>query len=183
MSQVSQLIEAIERGKGAKFASFTYRSKGTNELSKITVILGASTEELYKKDVILLQMMLDSNELKGLWLEAVKKIMESRQTSLIEGIGNNPAYTCKDCYVYPVGLLNGIHIHKETGEVYVTGLVTHKTVLESGEFKTVNHRPLTLAKKEVEAQLPSNKFRRYILPRVVKATLNGETLEFETEFN
>jgi hypothetical protein len=182
MSKVAELLEAIERGKGAKFASFTYRSKGTGELAKCLIILGASTETLYQKDVQILQTLIAEGGLTGLKLEAAAAILKSRMESLTVGIGHNSMYTHSpengDTYVHPVGL-TGIKVHKENGEVYVSGLVERKDVLEEGEYKKVNSRPLTLAKKEIEKLLPSTRFRQYILRNVASARLNGEVLEFE----
>ncbi len=176
MPEVAQLIEAINRGKGAKFASFTYRAKGTGELAKVTIVLGASTESLYKRDLAALEIIHPT--LTGLELEACAKIMASRRESLEKGIGNNSAYTNADTYVYPVGL-SGIRVHKETGALYVNGLIVDKKVIEPGTYKEVKSRPLTLARNAIEKNLPSSKYRMYTLPNVLRAALNGEVLEFD----
>lgn len=178
MAHVATLIDLIQKGKGAKFASFKYRAKGTGELSKIVVILGAKTENLYKKDIEILTEMIPN--LSGLAQEAAMKILKSRNESLLKGIGNNDAYTHKDTYVYPVGL-EGIRVHKETGEVYVNGLVEHKEVIEPGEYKEVKSRPLTIEKKKIEKELPSGRYRMYVLRNIKRAALNGEVLEIELD--
>lgn len=170
---VAQLIGQIGKGKGAKFASIQYRAKGTGELAKYFVILGASTVKLYEKDIAQLEEMIPN--LEGIELEAATAILASRRQSLEKGIGNNDAYTNKNTYIHVD--IPGIKIHKETGAIYVTALVEDKTVIEPGEYKKVNSRPLTIAKRKIEKELPSGRFRQFILPNVTVARLNGEVLE------
>lgn len=176
----ASLVEAIERGKGAKFASFTYRAKGTGELAKVTLILGADTANAYEKDIEQLQatveMLKDAND--PVALKAAQELLVSLQTSLKVGIGNNPLYTHQETYVLPVGL-PGIKVHKEEGTVYVMGMVQNKTVIEAGEYKVVKSSAKTIAKNEIRKSLRSGKIRQYILPNVVRASLNGEVLELE----
>lgn len=172
---VAELVGLIGGKKGAKFANFLYRVKKTGELSRYHLILGASTETLYQKDVVKLEAMLPT--LKGIEFEAASAILNSRKESLTVGIGNNSKYTCADVYVDVDGV-PGVKIHKETGYLYVTGLCESKTVVEEGEPQPpVKSKPLTIAKRKIEKELPSARFRQFILKRVTKATMNGETLE------
>lgn len=179
---IAKLVGMLAVGKDAQFASFVYRSKGTNELAKIVVKLGAKTEDLYNEDMVLLKAILESidPETEPLRFEACSKIIASREESLTVGIGKNSAYTHQDTYVYPVGLA-GFRIHKETGEVYVNGLIHNKVTLEEGEYKVVKSRPLTIEKQKIEKDLPSGKFRQYTLRGIQKVTMNGVTLEIEAE--
>lgn len=178
MKNVADLIAAIAKGKGAKFASFTYVAKETGEKARHTLILGASTEVLYEKDVAVLEQMVP--DLTGLSLEAAEAILKSRRTSLKVGIGNNPDYTCAGVYVYPDGLA-GVKVHVVDGSICIDGLQESKVVLVKGVYKTVNSKPLTLAKKEISKSLPSNRFRQFRLDRVLEAKMNGDVLEIKTE--
>lgn len=177
MSNVFDLLAAVCKGKGAKFAAFTYRTKGTNELQKVTVILGASTEKLYHKDVEVLTAMLP--ELQGIEKLAATELLNSRLNSLAKGIGHNDAYTCEDVYQTVNANTMGVKIHKENGELHIVGLMEHKTVLEPGEYKEVKSSAKTIAKNAIRAQLPSTRFRQYRFNNVTSAKLNGETLELE----
>lgn len=179
---VFDLVKMIAEMKGAKFASFDYTAKATGEKSRLVIILGADTRKLYERDIVRLQRMILAFETKGatLYLQAAQSILDSRLTSLERGVGNNPAYTCADTYIYP-NTLSGISIHKESGEVYVCGLVEMKTVLVPGVFKKKNSAPLTIARERIERHLPSGRFRRYILRNVSRVSMNGETLIMETE--
>jgi hypothetical protein len=177
MNNVFDLLAKVCEGKGAKFASFVYRTKGTNELQKVTVILGASTEKLYQKDVATLEGLLP--ELKGIELVAAMELLNSRLNSFQNGIGHNDAYTCEDVFQTVNANTMGVKIHKENGELHITGLMEHKTVLEAGVYKEVKSSEKTLAKNAIRAKLPSTRFRQYVFNNVVSAKLNGETLELE----
>ncbi len=179
MPNVADLVAAIAKHKGAKFSSFLYTAKESGEVARHTLILGASTEVLYEKDILALEKMLP-DMVDGIDKIAVEAILESRKTSLKLGIGNNPAYTCADVYVEPMGL-GGIKVHKDNGSLHVCGLVEDKKIITPGVFKVVKSAPLTLAKRAVMKLLPSNRFRQFKLERVTTAKLHGETLELETE--
>lgn len=184
MSAVATLVGMVAGGKGAKFGSLTYRAKETGELAKYVLILGASTETLYKKDVAILKTLLAGDTLSDLEREAATALLKSREESLTVGIGNNSKYVhaphAADTYVHADGI-PGVKIHKETGVVYVTALVEDKTVLQPGTYKEVKSKPLTLAKKAVEKNLPSRRFRQFILKNVTRAALNGDVLEIDAE--
>lgn len=51
MQTLIKLVEQLGKIDSAKFASFTYKAKGTGEVAKHTVLLKFSTEEAYKKDL------------------------------------------------------------------------------------------------------------------------------------
>lgn len=174
---VAQLIATIATSKkGAKFASLTYRAQETGELARHTLILGASTETLYKKDIAILEALLAGDTLSALDREAAQSVLDSRRESLDKGIGNNDAYTNKDTYTYIDGL-PGVFMHKETGVVYVNALAEDKVVIEAGTpKKPVKSAPLTIAKNAIRQTLPSARFRTFRLKNVNRAALNGDVL-------
>lgn len=179
MLNVSEVTGLLGAGKGAKFASVTYRTKESHELAKYSIILGASTEVLYQKDIAQLDELYPTLE-ADLDKLACKAIRDSREESLTLGIGNNTKYTCADTYVDAEGI-PGVRIHKETGTLYVTGLVEHKTVIEAGVYKHVNSKPLTIAKRKIEKTLPSGRFRLLIIKRVKRIAAMGEVLEIDED--
>jgi hypothetical protein len=174
---VADLAAMISNCKGAKFASFLYRTKETNELQKIVIILKASTENLYEKDVVALEGML-SELTDALEIQACQFLIDSRKESLAKGIGNNAAYTCAGAYIEPQDI-EGVKLLLSDGSLHVCGLLQHKTVIEPGVYKVVNSAPLTKAKNKLRASVPSSRFRQYRLDHVKSAKLNGEMLEIE----
>jgi len=163
---------------GARFASFTYTNK-QGETAKYSLILGGSTEEMYRKDIeyftraLALLTRIGAKEHNVL---ACAELLASRQKSLEVGIGHNPDYTNADTYLILNGF-RGVKMHRETGALYVTGLVERKTVLVPGEYKTVKSAPKTIAKRKLEKMAFSGRFRQFDLSAISRAALNGEVLE------
>lgn len=177
MQKVEDLFVELLRTEGTKFVSFTYRSKGTNELARHTLIVGFVTRHLYERDVVILKDLIDNNKVSGLSLKAAQELLESRIASLTLGVGHNPEYSCAGVY----GEVDaGVKVHVIDGSYHVMGLVQNKITLEEGTFKVRNRRPLTIAKDEIRDMLPSEKIRQYKLQNVVGARLNGQTLEIDT---
>jgi hypothetical protein len=169
-------VALLSQVKGAKFVSFTYTAKASGEVAKHTLILGASTETLYQKDLARLTRMrgLLVAIKAGMALEAVDAIIASRMKSLEVGIGKREDYTNRDTYTHVTA---GVKVHTETGAVYVSGLAHHKTVHVAGTYKTVNSRPLTIMKSRVERMLPSSRFRTFAIDNLSRVAANGEVLE------
>jgi hypothetical protein len=177
MSTVFDAVAAFCAKKGAKFVGFTYRTKGTGELQKVVVIVGASTDNLYSKDIEILEQMVQDST--GVELIAAQELLASRLNSKANGIGHNDGYTCEDVYTVVNGNTQGVKMHKENGDLHIVGLQEHKTVLEPGVYKERQSSEKTIAKNKIRALLPSSRFRQYRLSNLLRATVNGETLEIE----
>ena len=69
-------------------------------------------------------------------------------------------------------------MHRETGEMYVVGFSMNKTVLTPGEYKKVNSRELTLAKKFLTKQmnLKTSKYRRLKVGYQEDIKISGVTI-------
>jgi hypothetical protein len=156
----------------ATLAQLTYRSVGSGELATHFLNLRESVTGLYEMDIAILDKMIPT--LDGIALAAANEILASRKESLAKGIGNNSAYTCADVYEM---IMPGVKVHKETGELYVSGTVTAKKVLEPGTFKKVNSSEKTLAKKAISKDLPSDSFRQFKIKNVDIARVYGGILE------
>lgn len=181
MSAFVALLESLATMAGARFASFVYVAQPsgprlTVEVARHLLILGASTENLYRRDLETLAVLMPT--LTGLQLAAAEKIRASRTESLDKGVGNNSAYTGADAYA-PTAI-KGVKVHLETGNLHVSGLTMRKDVIVKANYRTVKSKPETIARQEVEAMLPSAKFRQFRLDGVTVAKLNGDTLEVST---
>lgn len=183
MSTVQESVDrlkALIRDHGCpQFASFTYEAQPDGkrllkEVARHVIVLGASLENLYKRDIEVLTSLIPN--LEGLRLEAAKTILGSRQVSLAVGIGNNPQATSADAYIdldCP-----GLKVHMATGDVHVMGLKVTKVVLVEGAYRTVKSKPLTLAKKEIEKLLPTSRLRQFNLGNRTTVRIDKQTLEF-----
>lgn len=70
----------------------------------------------------------------------------------------------------------GVKRHKETGVYYIDGFVVSKTVLEEGEYKEVNSRPKTIAKRKIEKELPIGYYKQFKIGNAAVIKANGMTI-------
>jgi len=168
------LLSEITKTSSARFASFTYCAKGTGEIARHTLRLGASVTAAYRKDLATLEKVRPS--LAGVPLMACDELIASLKESMEKGVGNNSAYTGADTYV---SIAKGLKVHKETGEIYVTGFSRAKVTIEAGTHKSVKSSEKTIAKNALRKRLLSGKIRQFALPATLSAKLNGKELVFE----
>ncbi len=174
------LLDQLSESKGAKFASFKYRTKGTNELSQYLVILGADVTNVYQKDVETLEAMIPT--LSGIDKEAAEAILASLRVSLDGGVGNNPNYTHGKANgdTYITTEIPSVKVNKNDNALHLMNvLLQRKTVIEAGVYKAVKSSDLTIAKRKIEKMLRKGDIRQFALSGVQIAKLNGETIEIE----
>lgn len=170
MATSRQLIAELIHTERPEFVSFTYTAKGTGERARHLLVLGATIQGLYERDIEMLEGILPG--LTGLDRKAAEAIIATRRESLAVGIGNNPRNTNVNTYEHVGGLL----VHRETTEVYVHGVSVKKKVLERGTYTTRNSSPLVKAKNELMRSLPSGKLRQFDLGLVESARMHGKVL-------
>lgn len=179
---IGRVLDMLGNVKGAQFARFTYRAKGTNELARHILLVNTDTKALYMKDVATLQALIPTIPLdQPLRLRAAYAILNSLQESLAVGIGHNSEYVHSperaDTYV-TLNHMPNVKVHKRTGDVYVMGLAQDKVVLEPGVYKEIRSSPLTLAKHEIDKQLRRSHVRQFVLPNLVSCAIAGDTADF-----
>lgn len=169
------VTELASKLNGAQFVSIDYTSKGTGERAIHLIQIGTDTARIYREDLATLDGMIPT--LDGLAKTAAMEIHSSLSASLELGIGENPAYT-KVGYYVPV--VRGVWFNPETEEVYIKGSVVSKRIVTPGTYKTVNSRPLTLAKKDIDKALKRSKIREYCLSQADAVKMSGYTVMPET---
>lgn len=175
--RVATILGMLAGAKGATFASFVY-TNAQGETSRYVLVLNATTRGVYEKDIAALEFIRPS--LTGIDAIACDEILASRRQSLEKGIGNNDAYTNADTYVFLPGFDN-VKIHKDTGDIHITGLQQSKQVITAGEpRKPVKSSDKTLAKKRIMREVcRGDDFRQFKLANISKVTMRGEVVEFE----
>ncbi len=164
---VARIATAIASIQGVKFIGVTYRAKETGELARHTLIIGADYKELTRKSMEDITRMLPT--LTGLSLQAANDLLVSYSKTLLAQDTNteHPDYTQAGIWesLCP-GLRAEVLARDEAGKpsvwgdkIQITGLSHAKRVLEAGTYKSVNSKPLTLARKAIEKQLPRSKYR------------------------
>ena len=136
-----------------------------------TFIVGVELEALYRQDILRLEEA-KRVERDPADIEAIESIQASLRKSLEAGIGNNPAYTKQDLYEH---VAPGFKVHRETGEVYVFGILTNKLVLEVKKERPVrNSSQKTVAKDRMRKKhVMSSRFREFRVDRVVESVSMG----------
>jgi hypothetical protein len=176
-----KLIQLINNHGCPQFASLTYdaQPKGPRlslERARHTILLGFSWENLYQKDLEALKALLPGEPDKDR-ITAIRELIGSVTESLTVGIGNNSGNTNIDTYEHLP--CDGLKVHKETGEVHVTGLAVSKVVLIEGTYREVKRRnAVTAAKADIRALLPSSRVRQFNLADSIGMNIDGHTLVF-----
>lgn len=183
---MKQLIQNIQEGAGrAQFASFVYRSKGTGELARHTLILGANYNNLIEKSKLALELLSVSELVeKGIDSTIAEQARNEVLASFAKTLAahtngeQNEDYTKRGQYV-PLG--NGLNLNLNDNSIQLFGLSRTKIVIEPGEEKVVKSRPLTIAKNKIKKLLPVAAFREFALDigNIQTVKMNGETLEIE----
>ncbi len=197
MNPINNLISNVAALKGARFASFTYKTKKTGEVSRYTVNLGGIYHNLVEKSRAELQIIMenlagqeylttDLSQLSAIndqYLAAVEVRNSLDKTLAAHARGEqNPDYTKKGMYA-PV--VNGLNINTNDNSLQMFGTVINKVVLEKGVHKKVKSAPMTILKGKIKKRLSMSKFREFALDmgNIREAKLNGETIEFVDSSN
>ena len=173
---MEKLIENLEKYKHVtRFVSLTYRAKGTGEVARHTVLVGAYYLRRVEATLLAVDLLiadgLSEPELTGA-LE-VKKSLENTLTNAKEGLENS-AYTKTGMYrqIFP-----GLALNVEKGTLEIRGFVQSKIVLEPGIYKKVNSSETTLAKKAIRKKVGFDNYRSFSVDATLSTHLNGETIE------
>lgn len=169
-----KLIDIIRNmpGNVPRFASITYKAKGTGELARHRLLLGVRLERAYKRDLAVMRRHLPRTT--GIETMACQEIIDSLSESLAVGIGNNSGYTQKGKWE---NLMPGLRQDVATGAIQVYGFSRGKTVIEPGIYKTVKSSELTIAKNALRKRLKINRFRPFCFEAIQTLRANGNVIE------
>lgn len=171
---INALTSALAKSPtGVSFVSIKGYTNSYGEVANNVVNVGASLSKAKAKDVETLQA-LDVTTLGG---DSI--LLEKARVELINSFISPDAVRSQAQIDAYTTVANGIKVHNETGEIYIFGLRTSKTVIEQGVYPIVNSRPLTLAKNQLKKDLKSSKFTQYKLSSTSTIKMNGEELIFE----
>lgn len=173
---LKNILSAVAGIGGVQFASLTYTAKGTGEVARHTVILGASYTACIEKSLAALSKARFSCPVKR---QAQAELVASFNETLAKhAIGQqNSAYTKAETYVSTD--IAGVKLNTVDGSLKLFGLTVGKVVIKPGTYKSVKSAPLTIAKNTLRKRLPVGKFREYAIEAgaLESARVNGATLE------
>lgn len=160
-TNTTTLIEnlAASLKKGATFISFMYQTKGTGETSIYTLNFGIKYKNAVSSDFEALCNYVPENELEE---TAKAEMLQSMNETLTEGVSSS--YTQINTWET---IVPGVRLNKDSGEVSFYGFIHSKEIIEpaTNPRKTVNSRPLTIAKKKIEkvCNFKRNRFAQFVI--------------------
>ena len=189
-SQFAKLVKSVltefSNLKGSKFVGIKeYYSSTSGEIANHVVIANFSYKKAVKKDLKALQTITDEQKQaiakKGFSIEMIEQAIEKMKTSFINNLNpetqSNQSKAQQDAYL---NITNGIKLHIETGKLFMYALTVpeSKQIIQEGEHKKVNSRPLTLCQNEIKKVLnfSTAKFRQFSISpdQLTGVNISGE---------
>lgn len=148
--------------------NFSYKNAVLRDLSKLQNCTTSDIETIVK----------NSNLPADLINEAIEKLKTSFINNMNKETASNQSLAQKDAFTV---ISDAVKVHNESKQIYIYGLAISKKVIEKGEYKSVNSRPLTIAQNEVKKffNFSSDKYRQFIVnpENLSSVKINGEELE------
>ena len=110
--------------------------------------------------------------------EAYNILVEKLIKNTDKNVNNRTPASRRNLELYEY-ITPNIKMHKETGELYLVGMVIRKTVVEPIERKPKNSKPLTRAKDTITRIYKSGKIRQFFLSKITSIKINGNELIIE----
>jgi hypothetical protein len=182
---LQELVNSLNKLKGAKFVSFTYTNKFGEKASRL-IQINTIYENALKKDLdIIPNVEYVENEKydKAIFITAQAELLKSTKLSL--GIDDNTANKLdkekhtnrsngqKNAYV---NISNNIKYNIEKQQVHIFAKEVRKTILVEGEYPQTNKRAKTMAKDDIKKHMKSSKYRTYIISNIDRIKANGDTI-------
>jgi hypothetical protein len=148
--------------------NFSYKNAVLRDLSKLQNSTIADVEAIAKNCSMPIELV----------NEAIEKLKNSFINNMNKETASNQSLAQKDTFTV---ISEAVKVHNETKQIYIYGLAISKKVIEKGEYKTVNSRPLTVAQNEVKKyfNFSSDKYRQFIVnsENLSSVKINGQELE------
>ena len=112
--------------------------------------------------------------------EAKAEMLQSMNETLTQGVSSS--YTQKDLWET---IIPGVRLNKESGQISFYGFIQKKEIIEpaTNPRKTVNSKPLTLAKKAIEkaCDFKRNRFAQFVITteNLAGVKVRGELIEIQ----
>ena len=174
--EITELLRDLfaDSNKGCRFVGFTYESKSgyvKPEVSKFSVALHVNKNRLAMESLEIAKSIKVNGEIEE---KAKTEIIKSLENTLAKGVGNNSNYTRKGSYSTDKGIRSN-----DNGNLEINCLQLSRKVISEGERKTVNSRPLTIAKNAIRKVLPYSRLRSFTIDplKFSRVAIDGERVE------
>lgn len=185
---MKKFFDKFQSLKGASFISVNGYENSAGEIANLIINTNISVKNAKVKDLETLKNVTekdiaDISLSSGIGIDvlnsALSELVTKAEQNLSEKIEDRSTQSKAQADTY-IHLTPAIKMHKETLQIYVTGMRERKTVIKPGEYKKVNSRPLTLAKNAIKrhCDLRMEKYRTFKIGNMNEIKINGDTLSF-----
>lgn len=175
---IHDLIEYLTGLTTPTLISLNYETE--YDQSTFSILVGMTAESRLERELVILRKSKGKGKYKGAdFDEAFDKLIASKEKSLTDGVGNNPAYTQKGLYTHVEGENSSVKVNNTNGTVVVSGIVIKKTINAKFKDRTpTNHRTaVTRAKAIIERGLCYKFVTLKIAPESIHSiSFNGNRL-------
>lgn len=199
ISFINSKLTAIQKNKlskkiGSQFAGVkrpmflgikAYHSSTSGEVADHVILTNFSYKNAVKRDMKKLESLTDNQKIdfgikSGFGMALINEACDKLLQSFVNNQNNETRSAQSEAQLNAFTRINeAVKVHNETGQIYIYGLHISKNVIEAGEYKQVNSRPLTLAQNWLKKELnfSTNKYRQFIVDKdmLSAVNLNGET--------
>jgi len=180
LSNLGRLLAAVAKISTPSFVRIVNYSndKGNGEVANYTVNLGISYANAKMADALWLANPLniievdfgaiDKDSAKTAWAEMYQAKTKPTQES------KNRSQAQQDAYIT---VCPNVRVHKDSGRVYIYGLVVSKEVVKTGSYDAVNSALVTLAKRKIGKKLKTENFRQFAFDKLRSVRVKGEEIE------
>lgn len=178
MSNITkELHEKLKSIMGkSQIVGLTYTSKSSGERARYRIQVNVNYGACLERSKLELEILKPT--LSGIDLEACEALEASIRKSLEASAKGeqNEDFTKRGVYAKVEG--TPLQVNLNDGTFELSGLVLSKTVEVPGFFKTVNSKPLTIAKNKIEKTLAKGKWRTFALDKEAfeSARISGEEI-------
>lgn len=151
---IHDLIEYLTGLTTPRLVSFNYETE--YDQSTFSILTGMPAESRLERELVILKNSKGKGKYKGAdFDQAFDDLIASKEKSLADGVGNNPAYTQKGLHTHVEGENSSVKVNNNDGTVYVSGVVIRKKVnVKFKDRKPTNHRTaVTRARAIIQREL------------------------------
>ena len=171
---INMVKQAVAKSPtGVSFVSIKGYTNQQGEVADHVFNIGADYGKAKEADIKFLN---DLDLTEGKWSSDMVTMIKAKAELIKNLISPNEARSQALANAY-THICKGVKVHNQSGMLYVYGNRVNKVIHNQGEYKSVNSRPLTIAKDELRKLLKTGKFRQFIVAECDSFRANGETLE------
>lgn len=179
LANLGKLLAVISQIKTPSFVRVLNYSndKGNGEVANYTINLGISYANAKQSDT---EFLKDANNFKDIDFGSVKHLAEQARKEMLESRVNPKRATVNRSEAQTEAYITvcpNVRVHKESGRVFIYGLVVRKDVVKEGSYDKVDSSPLTIAKRKIEKTLKATQFRQLAFDKLDTVKAKGEEIE------